>query len=196
MVRILDVFASVGAPAGDYSNMMARFAESGAGEASFVGFCTVQNNTSFDADFRIAKTIDVGDSRTLVSTTISHPAADGVGNALPNLNSGNAHVYGTFLQHPDWVRCTASGVAGGSGLEVGLFDPAGALVAGGNNTPSFGETFLGEKNTRNNGVNGRWTLRVEADGSGTGIVNAYTVTCTSGNGMSQPIYMGAGFDEM
>jgi hypothetical protein len=200
VIRVLDVFASVGAPAGDYSNVRAQFSENSAGtEPSFAAYCTVQNNTSFDADFRIAKTVDVGDARSLATTTTSFDSgvtADGAGNLIPALNSANAHVYGVFLQHPDFIRCTGSGVGGGSGLEVGLFDPFGTEVVDGNNSPSFGETYLGEKSSRNSGFNGRWTIRVEADGSGGGSVTDYTVTCTSGNGMAQPIYMGAGSDLM
>lgn len=197
-VRVLDVFTAAGAPAGDYTNVRARFSELGGNEASFVAFCTVQNNTSFDADFRMAKTFpEFGDDQGRLLTAVmgftSGSTQDEVGNNLPSLNGGNAHVYKTFIQHPDWIRCVSSGVAGG-GLEVGLYDPDGALVAGGNNTPSFGETYLGEKNTRNNGRNGKWTIRVEADGSGT--VTGYSLTCTSGNGMSSPIYGGTGNDIM
>lgn len=57
-LRILDVFGNqegVNAPAGDYSNVLAEFTETSGGTAALIGFCTVQDNVSFGADFRIAK---------------------------------------------------------------------------------------------------------------------------------------------
>lgn len=57
-MRMLDVFAAVGAPAGDYANARANFESitpiGGGSPVNVLSFCTVQNNTSFDADFRIA----------------------------------------------------------------------------------------------------------------------------------------------
>ena len=58
-VRLLDVFAAIGAAAGDYSNARAQFQSitpiSGGSPVTFVASCTLQNSTSFDADFRLAK---------------------------------------------------------------------------------------------------------------------------------------------
>ena len=53
--RILDVFGDNGvhAPAGDRYNVRAEFIAVNGSE--MIGFCTVQDNTSFGADFRIAK---------------------------------------------------------------------------------------------------------------------------------------------
>jgi len=55
--RYLDVFGidGVNAPAGDLSNVRAEFTQMSGGNANLIGFCTVQDNTSFGADFRIAK---------------------------------------------------------------------------------------------------------------------------------------------
>jgi len=55
--RYLDVFGvnGVNAPAGDLSNVRAEFTQTSGGSANLIGFCTVQDNTSFSADFRIAK---------------------------------------------------------------------------------------------------------------------------------------------
>ena len=59
IVRLLDVFDALGAPPGDYDNIRARFESVtpllGGGPVYYKAACTVQNNTSFDADFRIAK---------------------------------------------------------------------------------------------------------------------------------------------
>jgi hypothetical protein len=55
--RYLDVFGAngVNAPAGDLSNVRAEFTQTSGGSANLIGLCTVQDNTSFGADFRIAK---------------------------------------------------------------------------------------------------------------------------------------------
>lgn len=55
--RYLDVFGAngVNAPAGDLANVRAEFTQTSGGSANLIGFCTVQDNTSFGADFRIAK---------------------------------------------------------------------------------------------------------------------------------------------
>ena len=54
-IRYLDVFAAAGAPAGDYTNVRAEFSRTSVGTQAMIGFCTVQDNVSFGADFRIAK---------------------------------------------------------------------------------------------------------------------------------------------
>lgn len=196
-VRILDVFTTVGAPAGDHTNVRARFEETtGPTNPAFVAFCTVQNNTSFDADFRIAKALQSGleEQAKRFTTSISFNSAttvDGGGNAVPALTGANSHRWAVFFQHPDWVACSTSGVTGGGAIEIRLMDPAGAVVAGGGAIASFGETFLGEKSTRNLGQNGIWQLQVESNG---GTINTYTLSCTSGNGGSTPIYNGTGGD--
>ena len=60
-IRYLDVFgpAGVNAPAGDQFNVRAEFKQTSVGSASLIGFCTVQDNTSFGADFRVAKSFGV-----------------------------------------------------------------------------------------------------------------------------------------
>jgi hypothetical protein len=56
LFRYLDVFSAVGAAPGDYANVRAQFIRTSVDSQPLVGFCTVQDNTSFGADFRIAKT--------------------------------------------------------------------------------------------------------------------------------------------
>ena len=59
LIRLLDVFAELSAPAGDYDNVRAQFESitpfGGGAPVTYMAYCTVQNSTSFDADFRIAK---------------------------------------------------------------------------------------------------------------------------------------------
>jgi Chaperone of endosialidase len=54
-LRYLDVFAQAGAAAGDYSNVRAEFTNLTGATKKLIGFCTVQENVSLAADFRIAK---------------------------------------------------------------------------------------------------------------------------------------------
>jgi len=53
--RYLDVFTAAGAAPGDYANVRAEFTETSGTSSALIGFCTVQDNVSFGADFRIAK---------------------------------------------------------------------------------------------------------------------------------------------
>lgn len=53
--RYLDVFAAAGVAAGNKTNVRAQFTNLTGNNKKLIGFCTVQENTSFSADFRIAK---------------------------------------------------------------------------------------------------------------------------------------------
>ncbi|MDQ2961862.1 MAG: hypothetical protein M3R31_01705 [Pseudomonadota bacterium] len=182
LIRILDIFGpnGVNAPAGDYFNVRAHFGLPWSPGPSFVGFCTVQNNTSFDADFRIAKSFsDRNDEAKQFSPGI-----------LSNVSAPNGYYenWRTFIQHPDQVACALTGVVDPNSAEMRLLDPFGFVVAGGNNVESFPETYLGLKSERNAGSQGLWTVQVGSNGIAT--LKAYLLTCTSGNGMSKFIYGG------
>ncbi|WP_408952449.1 hypothetical protein [Lysobacter sp. Hz 25] len=183
-LRVLDVFAGVGAPAGDYSNVQATFSETTAGSnPGFVAYCTVQENINFDGDFRIAKESDPEDLRSKkVGVSTSSPLGGILG-----LLSGQDQL-GLYLQHPDWVQCRITG-ANASQLEMRLEDPQGNVVAGGNNISSFQKVYLGERSTRNNGVNGLWVLKVESRGL-LALSLSYAVACESGNGSNPPLFIG------
>jgi len=59
-IRYLDVFAPsvANAPAAtDFSNVRAEFTRTSVGSQQMVAFCTVQDNATFGADFRIAKAL-------------------------------------------------------------------------------------------------------------------------------------------
>jgi hypothetical protein len=53
--RYLDVFGLAGVAAGDRTNVRAQFTNLTGNKKKLIGFCTVQENTNFSADFRIAK---------------------------------------------------------------------------------------------------------------------------------------------
>jgi hypothetical protein len=67
-LRYLDVFAIAAAPAVDYANIRAQFNKVNAGTQKLIGFCTVQDNTSFGADFRIAKSFGAPGTVTQIDT--------------------------------------------------------------------------------------------------------------------------------
>ena len=56
------------------------------------------------------------------------------------------------------------------------------MIGGGNESEGFGETYLGDKRTRNNGANTRYTIEVEWDGTNTGVIKPYRLHCQSGSG--------------
>lgn len=190
VVRVLDVFTARGAPAGDYANVRANFSELGATEAGFVAYCTVQNNTSFDADFRIAKDSSPSDENYRYTASSS---TDGLGAALTIASGTDQDIVGIHLRHPDWVACSVGGTQA-AGLEMRMKDPSGAVVAGGGDLNSFGEFYLGDRNTRNGGISGLWTIEVESNGSPVTYPVTYNLTCTNGNGTHRPLLLGSGAD--
>lgn len=181
-IRILDIFTAVGAPATDFSNVTARFYENTTGEPAYMAFCTVQNNTSFDADFRIAKDARPDDIRVEKSQFAN---ADALGNnfSITSLSLKNIHV--AYMNEPDWVQCQITG-ANTANLEFQLKNPSGVVVAGGNNATSFPEVYLGQNDTflggGGRGVR-RWFIEVSPSGGGTPPFD-YGIACQSGNGMT------------
>lgn len=191
LLRLLDVFAAVGAPAGDYSNVRATFLEDGPGEPAFIGFCTTQNNTTFDSDFRIAKDHVPEDMRNLYDTVADF---DGLGGAL-SVNAAEKDVFGVYFQHPDTVSCSVTG-ANAANLELLLRTPDGNVLAGGNGINGFTNVYLGDKSTVFNGVNGLWRLEVGvAETGGLTPPYAYGLTCSSGNGANPPLFIGTLVDD-
>lgn len=189
MVRLSDVFAVVGAPAGDYSNVSAYFSENtAAGEPGFMAFCTVQNNSSFDADFRIAKDPNPADARV---RKFPFASSTGLGAGLAVAFYGDQQVLGMNLQHPDWVQC-AINASTPTNFEMRLKDPSGAVVAGGSGVNSFGEVYLGERSQH---ATGMWRLEIESANGLETFPSPYSVSCQTGNGTNSPVYLGSETDE-
>lgn len=184
-VRLLDVFNAVGALAGDYSNVRAEFSlgAGNVGNPSFSAFCTVQNNTSFNADFRIAKTVSPDDQSHLYYTD---QLVDGLGAPLVIPASGKI-VFAMVLKHPDYLTCKIIG-DGADKSEIQIKDPSGAIVAGGDNVKLIPKFYLGDKITRGNGGNGIWTVEMGSkDGLGD---DKSRLRCVSGAGMTRPLVVG------
>jgi hypothetical protein len=200
LVRLLDVFGAAGLATGDYNDATIKFEELGSGEPGLLTYCTVQDNSSFGADFRIAK--QEGGYSTPYSSVgaqddhVTRDAAVGadLGGAdgalrecdLPAGDFSNSDV-GDF-RHPDYVQCelldagVGAPVSAEYGLELRLLDQDGQVLAGGNGATGFGEVFLGDKQDRNDGANTRYTLQVESSGVNTTAIRPYRLRCQSGSG--------------
>lgn len=177
LVRFLDVFSAVGAPAGDHSNVRAEFVGNQvANGPGLIAFCTVQDNTNFGADFRIAgATAPFDNTRTHRSTGAgSFPAG------------GSKHVYQLGFRAPDWLRCFYSaGVGRFLELRVVGYDAGNlpVVVGGGNNMTDTGRMWLAPRSAYS-----AVPWRVEAsirDGAifpGPTFPLAYALTCESGSG--------------
>lgn len=203
LTRLLDVFAAVGAPAGDYDDARVSFEESGTGEPGILSFCTVQDNTSFGADFRISKqergysplaltqTPAAQDEHVLRDSTIANDAPmngfpTGRAFTIPAAATGaNTHV--VYFRHPDYVQCEVIDPATNVrallayGLEMRMFGADGGLIAGGNDITGFSSVYLGDKAQRNSGANTRYTIEVESTGANNN-AKPYKLHCISGSG--------------
>jgi cytochrome c551/c552 len=198
MKRLLDVFGpnGVSAPAGDYANVRMEVVSVSPG--GVVVFCTVQNNTTFDADFRIgkafnvnvAKAFDVRDGHAYRSRTESVDALGASFTLGPFPDNRNRHA--VDFKHPDRVQCSIVGIPNSNGIEMRLIAPDGAtVVAGGANVTSFADVYLGAKGTRSAGENGRWFIDVQgnsADSNG----KSYSIACRSGSGHGHYELVGRG----
>ena len=200
LIRLLDVFAAAGAPSGNHDDVTFRVREVSAGEPGILSFCTVQDNTSFGADFRIAKqelgksgqvaSIGAQDDHVSRDSTVSAEAAQSAGArsfAIPAGAATNTHV--VYFRHPDWVQCelidpgTNQRAQAGYGLEMRLVAQNGtSVIAGGAGSTGFGKLYLGDKADRNNGANTRYTIQVESNGSNEGANRPYKLHCQSGSG--------------
>ena len=71
----------------------------------------------------------------------------------------------------------------GYGLEMRMVASDGVtVVAGGNASTGWGETYLGDKTDRDNGVNSRYTIEVENSSGNLGPDLPYRLHCQSGSG--------------
>jgi hypothetical protein len=210
LTRLSDIFASVDAPAGDYDNASVNFEEVGDDEPGLISFCTVQDNTSFGADFRIAKQEDGGATFAQFASVGSHdahvsrnnspsqdmplsPAFGGVTAitrtfSIPASAGSGANTHVMYFRNPDWIFCEIINPATGEralpayGLEMRMLAEDGlTLIAGGGDKQGFGPVYLGDKTIRNAGSNTRYAIEVE-DAGGNDLARPYRLHCQSGSG--------------
>jgi hypothetical protein len=201
MRRYLEVFSLAGFPAGDVNYAVAFFRKTNAAQSAntLISFCTVQDNTSFGADFRIAKGWDGADpsrSRAICFATNPNVGSQGCTNTLvaspPSVgNVLNKERYLTMLYAPDTVHCALTGPRIAD-LELQLVKTFPVTVlAGGNNQSSF--TYAtGPRSAINNGFHQIYWIEVGfREGGNATTPIPFGFSCTAGNGMAFPYYNGS-----
>jgi hypothetical protein len=200
-VRLLDVFAAVGAPAGDYYDARVEFSKVGAQSPGLITFCTVQDNTSFNADFRIGKQARWGTQgfgsmdqmrqrETRAASDLVLPGTEGPrAFSIAAGDSSNDHLLN--FAHPDRVGCEIIDPATNAralpqyGLELRLLarrNGAWEMLAGGNGVTGFDNVFLGDRVEIGDGADAPYLLEVESSGQNTSVERPYTLHCKSGSG--------------
>jgi hypothetical protein len=205
LVRVLDVFAAAGVPAGDHDDVVARFTTYTAETPALISFCTVQDNTSFGADFRIGKQelawgaayaaqdwSAIRGSVALEEEPIDNQAS-GARLAIPPGATRNVHVF--YFRHPDLLSCALLPDGGGSvasptyGLELRVRvqdgDGTWRVVAGGNNVTYFDSVYLGDKARQGDGANTSYQVEVESNGQNEDTNRPYSLLCFAGSGSTK-----------
>ncbi len=197
MRRYLDIYAATNSDAGDHLNTTVFFQKTTPSQFpnTLLGFCTVQDNTSFGADFRISKNWDAADNTRFrlncfaadfganpgECTTTLQPSAPEVPNATTKLRLI------TRVYAPDTVNCSIISSRSGD-LEMRLVRefPAG-VVAGGNNQTSF--TYAtGARSSFGSGFDQYYWLEVGFREGGTAVFPIpFGIRCIAGNGMMDPL---------
>jgi hypothetical protein len=195
MQRLLDVFAV--APAGDYDDARVSFEELGADEPGILAFCTVQDNTSFGADFRVAKQefpgfgeaaqcCGVAGARDAGAARLSiqdHDVEDRLFELPVSGNYRNAHL--VYMRHPDTLMCELqSNWTTPSQMNVELRVTALDGTVLGPEFPTYTGAAFTYKSEHGNGANTPVIVEVE-DGDSSILFPAfrrYTLYCRSGSG--------------
>lgn len=196
LFRYLDILGAAGGPPGDKQNIRVRFDNTTSpAEPAYIAFCTEQDNLSFGADFRIAKSGDSANITKLLTrcrgttdaacTLLTAPATFAI------LNATTKHRFSFFLNHPDYIRCDILG-PNAANLEMRLLAPSppgsavGPVVAGGNDVSFFYyETGARNAVVNSNGFQTFWTMEIgPREGGGAPTFPAdYGYKCVSGSGM-------------
>jgi hypothetical protein len=191
MVRHLDILAAAGVPAGEYVNVDAQFDDPDDSGRALIGFCTVQDNALFSADFRIAKSVNARDVSALRRVCFGNDCA---GTLLPGwsvaiTDTAKKNIHRVYLRQPDRVACSLVGPRVAD-LEIQVRSPGnvneGFVAAGGNNQASF-VLDTGERSTIAAGDATSWFIEVGHRAGANAVVPIpYGIKCSSGNGISYP----------
>jgi hypothetical protein len=184
MVRFLDIGLGV-FPIGDFTNGVLKVTTNPTGNPPVYpgvsAFCTVENVTTTNADFRIGKASPVLDEHAFRLWVQSADEANTVFAVGPN--ERNRHV--VYFKHPDVVECALGGGNEGA-LEMRLYDPENQLRAGGAGVVGFANLYTGNKGQHGEpgvlmGLNGKWRLDVQKRSGAAGDL-PYALTCRAGSG--------------
>ncbi len=211
IIRYLDIFAVAGVASGDFTNATARTISNNPQSAGnndfplFVSFCTVQDNVSFGADFRLGKSFDGWDlshGQNSIGCTPTNGCAS-YDYAIADVTKKD--VFALFVRPPDHIQCylTSDRL---TDLEMQLRQPdilpdpsteyppgsaavtraPGPVVAGGNNMTGFYYETGADIVRVSDGelLRNFWSLEVSArellPAPTTPI--PYSINCRSGNG--------------
>lgn len=114
LIRYLDIFAAAGVASGDFTNATARTLSNNPQSAGdndfpiFVSFCTVQDNASFGADFRIGKSFEAFDQsydRNNIGCTPTNGCTS-YDYAITDVTKKD--VFALFVRPPDHLQCFLS----------------------------------------------------------------------------------------
>jgi len=186
MRRYLDVFGPNGAnaPTGDYANVTAEFRQTAPGNPAYVGFCTVQESTTFGADFRIAKNVYGDDQTRFRSLAFGHDGSGSLTTPAQVVAAGEKNVHVSNVRPPDNVRCDLVGPNTGA-LEIRATTTLGTPIGGGDNAT----TAAFATGPRGSFEGTAPMIQVEVgvrEGATPAYPVSYGMTCTSGNGMGWP----------
>ena len=197
--RYLDIYAATGAPAGDHDNTTITFEKTDVNQFpnTLIGFCTVQDNTSFGADFRIAKTLNEADPGQFRLNCFAASFGAGTGTCTNSLlpsapevpNSTTKIRMITRIHAPDTINCSV--ISASSNLKMRLVrDSDGAVVAGGSG-PSLSYP-TGKRSAIGGGFHQYYWLEVGAIANTGTFPIPFGIQCTSGNGMTDPLDVQSG----
>jgi hypothetical protein len=193
MKRFLNIFDAVGAAPGNYQNATVTFLKDIGDAGTLIGYCTVQDFTSFGADFRLSKNWNAGDpSRFRLNCFAAsfgtnpgecstlQPSAPAIPNATTKIRL-LTRIYG-----PDTVNCSILGPRAAD-LEMQLvLDSPPSLAAGGNNAQSFKYT-IANRASIGAGYHELFWLEVGfREGGNATFPIPFGIRCMSGNGMMEP----------
>jgi len=193
LVRYLDIFAAAGLPEGDLSNLVVSFnnTDPAGTEPAVIGFCTLQDNFSLGADFRVAKSIDAFNltRRKLRCRGVSDAACTvlSVPATLTIPNAGTKLRFSMFVSSPDYLRCDIVGPKAAQ-LEIRLLTPPPLTVVAGGNDLSTLYYATGPRNAVTDGGTGGlqtfWNLEVGArEGTPPAFPADFGLKCQSGSGI-------------
>jgi hypothetical protein len=193
MVRFLDIFAAAGVPAGDRDNVAVVFRNNntvlGDNRQGLITFCTVQDNTSYGADFRIGKqafgSMGIGSNDGMAAREIASKT-DALGRAFEIGPGQSANTHVVYFKHPDRIKCELLDLAGNrmlpsAGLEMRAYENDPEEGVGGNNATTTGMVETGDKHDHN-GYNNRYLIEVESNEQNTLVTRPYQLYCASGSG--------------
>jgi hypothetical protein len=146
------------------------------GNPSMIAACRVVELTSGSATLLVGKVYEPRDLLRQRRVTAGDTPGAGRFVFVP----GSRALHWVFLRHPDLVACTVNSAQ----LALTVTAPDGTFLTGG--FQSTLEFDTGPRGVINNGVAGAWEIEVDANQKSPPTAPLpYTLTCVSGNGMSQ-----------